>query len=190
MAQGSRSRRNIPPSTVSPSEPEQPASLEEGTPVPSDVGPPDAPAPAAPVLAPAPARYTEEDLQRITKLCMDLFLQAQASCPEPGPRGSLLKARFPNLHHGKSHMECYHFYQQCEDHFATASVTGSNQTLFATSFFCGRISFCWNQHKLWHQATESLFFWGEFKVFLQKSLGDSKSFVDDIWNRIRQDCQY
>ena len=141
MVQGSRSQRIIPPSTVSPSEPEQPASLKEGTPVSSDVGPPDAPAPAALVLAPAPAQYTKEDLQRITKLCMDLFLQAQASRPEPGPRGSPLKARFPDLHHGKSHMECYYFCQQCEDHFATASATGSNQTPFTASFLCGRISF-------------------------------------------------
>ena len=142
MAQGSRSRQNVPPSTLSPSEPEQRASPEEGTPAPSDVGPPDAPAPDAPVPAPAPARYTEEDLQRITKLCMDSFLQAQASRPEPGPRESPLKAQFPDLYHGKSHMECYHFCQQCEDHFATAGATGPNRTPFAASFLCGRISFC------------------------------------------------
>ena len=62
MARGSHSRRNVPPSMVSPSEPEQPASPEEETPAPSDVGLPDAPVPA-----PTPARYTKEDLQRITK---------------------------------------------------------------------------------------------------------------------------
>ena len=32
---------------------------------------------------PASAKYTEEDLQIMTKFCMDSFLQAQTSCPEP-----------------------------------------------------------------------------------------------------------
>ena len=190
MARGSRTRRNVPPSTVSPSEPEQPASPEEGTLAPSDVGPPDAAAPAAPVSAPASARYTEEDLQRITKLCMDSLFQAQASRPESSPWGSSLKARFSDLYHGKSYMECYNFCQQCEDHFATAGATRPNRTPFAAFFLCGRISFRWNQHKLQHQATKDPLFWGEFKAFLRKSLGDSRSFVDVIWNKIRWDCQY
>ena len=85
MAQGLRSQQNVPPSMVSPSEPEQPANSEKRTPAASDVGPSDAPAPDAPVPAPAPARYTEENLQRITKLCINLFFQAQASRLEPGP---------------------------------------------------------------------------------------------------------
>ena len=63
---------------VSSSEPEQPPSPEEETSAPSDVGPPNALVPA-----PTPAQYTKEDLQRITKLCMDLFLQGQGSRPEP-----------------------------------------------------------------------------------------------------------
>ena len=121
---------------------------------------------------------------------MDLFLQAQASRPESSPWRSPLKVLFPDLYHGKSHIECYHFCQQCEDHFATAGATGPNRTPFAASFLCGRISFRWNQHKLRHQATEDPLSWGEFKAFLQKSLGDSRSFVDVIWNRIRRDCQY
>ena len=190
MARGSRTLRNVSPSTVSPNKQEQPASPGEGTPAPSDVRPPDAPAPAALVPAPAPTWYIKEDLQRITKLCMDLFLQVQASCLELSPWGSLLKARFPELYYGKSHMECYYFCQQCEDHFATAGATGPNRTPFAASFLRGRISFRWNQHKLRHQATEDPLSWGEFKAFPQKSLGDSRSFVDVIWNRIRRDCQY
>ena len=190
MAQGLHSWQNVPPSTVSPSESEQPASPEKETPTPSHLGPPDAPALDAPVPAPAPAQYTEEDHQIIIKLCRDSFLQAQPSCPEPGPRKSPLKARFLDLYHRKSHIECYQFFYQCEDHFATAGATGPNQTPFAASFLFGRISFCWNQHKLRHQATEDPLFWGEFKSFLRKSLGDSRSFVDVIWNRIKRDCQY
>ena len=75
---------------------------------------------------------------------MNLFLQAQASCSEPGPQKSLLKARFSNLYYGKSYMECYHFCQQYEDYFATATATGLNKILIAAYFFYGRVSFRWN----------------------------------------------
>ena len=97
-----------------------------------------------PALALAPALYTQEDLQRITKLCMDSFLQGNR---QEGPREGQLKARFPDLYYGKSHMECYHFCQQCKDHFDTAGATGSNRTPFAASFLHGWISFYWHQHK-------------------------------------------
>ena len=166
-------------------------SPEQGTPTaPSDAGPSD-----APVLTPALAKYTKGDLQRITKLCMDSFLQVQADRPEPaghreGHRKGQLKARFPDLYHGESHMESYHFCQQCEDHFATAGATGSNRTPFAASFLRGRISFRWHQHKRRNQAAEAPLPWIEFKAFLRKSIGDSRSFVDTIWNKIRRDSQY
>ena len=52
MAQGSRSGKNVQPSTVVPSEPEQPVSPEK-TPAISDVRLPDALAPDAPIPAPA-----------------------------------------------------------------------------------------------------------------------------------------
>ena len=86
-------------------------------------------------------------------------------------------------------MECYHFCQQCEDHFATAGATGFNRTPFAASFLRNRISFCWHQHKLQSQAVAPLP-WVEFKAFLRKSLGDSRSFVDNIWSKIKRDSQY
>lgn len=58
-----------------------------------------------------------------------------------------LKSRLSDLYSGKSHMECYHFCQHCEDHFDTASATGPHRTPFAASFLRGRISFRWHQHK-------------------------------------------
>ena len=175
---------------VNPNKPEQPASPEEKTPALSNVGPPATPTPDLLVLALAPTWYTKENLLGITKLCMDWFFQAQVSCPKPGPRESPLKAQFSDFYYGKSRMECYYFYQQCEDHFATASATGPNRTPFATSFFGGRISFCLNQHKLRHQATKDPLSWDEFKAFLRKSLRDSRLFVNIIWNKIKPDCQY
>ena len=92
----------------------------------------------APASALAPALYTQEDLQRITKLCIDLFLQGNR---QEGPREGQLKAQFPELYYGKSHIECYYFCQQCKDYFNTAGANGSNRTTFAASFLCEQISF-------------------------------------------------
>ena len=86
-------------------------------------------------------------------------------------------------------MDCYYFFQQCKDHFDTAGATGSNCTSFAGFFLCGTISYRWTQHKRRHQSTGTIT-WSEFKAFLRKNLGESRSFVDDIWSRFRRDFQY
>ena len=99
-----------------------------------------------------------------------------------------MKARFLDLYYGKSHMECYHFCQQCKDHFDTAGATGSNRTPFAASFLCGQISFRWHQHKRRGQVGPLP--WIDFKAFLQKNLGDSRAFVDTTWSRVKRDSQF
>ena len=61
-----------------------------------------------PAPEPAPAiTYSEADLQRLLRICMG----AKEAPPEPRERP--LKARFPDLYYRKSHMDCYHFCQQC-----------------------------------------------------------------------------
>ena len=87
-------------------------------------------------------------------------------------------------------MECYHFCQQCENHFATAGATGFNRTPFAALFLRDRISFRWHKHKLRKNQAVAPLPWAEFKAFLRKSLGDSRSFVDTIWSRVKRDSQY
>lgn len=73
----------------------------------------------SPTAAPSPVAalnrltYTADDRQRVTKLYLE------------GPRERLLKARLPDLCYGTLHMECYHFCQQCEDHFDTTGATDS-----------------------------------------------------------------
>ena len=104
------------------------------------------------------------------------------------PRERPLKAKVPDVYFGKSHMDCYHFCQQCEDHFETAGATGSNRTPFATSFLRGKINFRWHQHR--KQLGGVSVPWEEFKAFLRKNLGDSRSFVDTIWSNIKRDSQY
>ena len=94
-----------------------------------------------PTLVPVPTLYTQKDLQKITKLCMDLFLQENR---REGLRESKLKAQFPDFYYGKLYMECYNSCQQYKDHFNTAGATGLNRTLFATFFLCGQISFRWH----------------------------------------------
>ena len=80
------------------------------------------PSAPSPVATPGPLMYTADDLQRVTKLHMEAFTQAQARCLER-PREQPLKSRLPELYYGELHTECYHFCQQCEDHFDSAGAT-------------------------------------------------------------------
>ena len=132
MARGSRPRRNVPPSTVGPSEPDQPVS-PEGTPATSGVGSSDAPVPDAPVPAPA---ATDE----LFKQFMKAYLEAKTPAPVLAePQGQPLKARFPDLYYGNSHMDYYCFCQQCEDHFETAGATRPNRIPFVALFLRGTV---------------------------------------------------
>ena len=140
MARGSRSQRNIPPSTISPSKPEQPASPER-TPAPSDLGPPDAPAPETPVHAPVPVPASTDEL---FKQFIKAYLKAQTPAPVPAkPQEQPLKARFPDLYYGNSQMDCYRFCQKCEDHFENAGARGPNCIQFAASFLRGTVIQQW-----------------------------------------------
>lgn len=110
---------------------------------------------------------------------------------QAGPRERPLNARFPDLYSGKSHMDRYHFCQQFENHFETAGATGSNRTSFAASFLRGTITYRWSQYKRRHQSEGAApITWIEFKAFLRKNLGDSRSFVDDIWGKIKHNSQH
>ena len=129
---------------------------------------------------------------------MESFLQVQTNRPEPvnhqeGPREGQLKARFPDLYFGKSHMDCYHFCQKCKDHFDTARATGTNRTSFGASFLRGSISLRWTQYKRRHRLDKGEDVpvpWEEFKSFLRQNLGDSRAFVAGIWSKFKRDSQY
>ena len=156
--------------------------------------PADAPAPT-----PAPPRgtYTDADLQRATKLALDSFIQGQAyaqgsaSATRDEASDRPLKTRNPNLYYRSSHIECYHFCRQCEDHFETASAKGHKRVLFAALFLQKRINFRWQQHKTRTERDRANpLTWDEFKAFLRKSLGESTAFVNSIWSKIKRDSQY
>ena len=79
-------------------------------------------------------RYSEDDLQQIFRAVLDsrpsapvLALVVAAAPYSEGPRERPLKAWFPDIYRGKTHLECYNFFQQCKDHFAIAGTTGPNR---------------------------------------------------------------
>lgn len=135
--------------------------------------------------------YTEDDLPRTTKLYRHSFIQtrAQANRSDQARRERPLKAVFPHLYSGRSHLECYNFCRQCQDHFDITGVTGFHRTHLAASFLCGRISKRWHQHKR-RSLVDRPISWVDFKAFLRGDLGDSRAFVDSIWSRIKRESQY
>ena len=86
-------------------------------------------------------------------------------------------------------MECYHFYQQCEDHFKTFGATGINCIPFVALFLRGSISLRWAQHKRRHKSATPIT-WSKFKAFLRKDIESSQAFIDSIWSKFRRDSQY
>ena len=97
-------------------------------------------APTSPEASTPPhVPLTSEDLfTKFMKVFMETT-QAQAQALAE-PRERPLKARTPETYSGKSHMDCYHFCQQCEDYFETSGATGMNRTPFAATFLRGAIS--------------------------------------------------
>ena len=69
---------------------------------------------------------TSEDL--FTKF-MKLFIEMTQAREQLEPWECSFKAKTPEIYSGKSHMDCYHFCQQCKDYFETSGATGMNRTL-------------------------------------------------------------
>ena len=120
---------------------------------------------------------------------MKAYLETnQRPRPPLTERKQTFKAKVPEVYYGKSYIDCYHFCQQCKDHFETVEATGANRTPFATSFLRKNISIYWAQFKRSNRGEElTLITWTEFKAFLQKNLRESKSFVDSIWRKLKRD---
>ena len=99
------------------------------------------------------AQYLEDNLQQIFKIVIDsrsfvlppalvpALQQYKSSCERP------LKARFANVYWGKTHLEYYNFFQQCEDNFAISRAKDQNWVSFATIFFKDIALFCCQQYQ-------------------------------------------
>ena len=89
-----------------------------------------------PLEAPTPPLVPSSTKDLFTKF-IKVFMETVQAQAQAEPRERPLKARSPETYSGKSYMDCYHFCQQCEDHFETSGATGMNCTPFAASFLCG-----------------------------------------------------
>ena len=138
-------------------------------------------------------RYLEKSLYQIVRTIFEArslppptltFVLAPiviAASHNEGSRERPLKARFPDIYQGKTHLECYDFFQLCKNNFATAGTTGQNQVLFAAIFLKDTALFCWRQHQCKIEDQTNVFIsWKGFKAFFCQSLGKSKAFVDTI----------
>ena len=123
----------------------------------SDKAPTSPEAPTLPLVPPP-----SEDL--FTKF-IKVFMEMTQAQDQLEPRERLLKARTPETYSEKSHTDCYHFFQQCEDYFETSSATEMNCTPFAAIFLRSAISLRWAQHKRRHECAPPIT-WSEFKAFL------------------------
>lgn len=106
-----------------------------------------APTPA-PTLLPAFAMsvvtYTDKDLQKATRLGLNIFVQRQEQASAvllaTEPREKYLKDRFPDLYHENLHIDYHRFYQPCKVHFETTEAKKPNQISFVASFLRGRVT--------------------------------------------------
>ena len=145
-----------------------------------------------PAFAQAPAPPSNKGLfQQFMKAYLENQNQNQAPPPVPIQaelRKQLLKVQFPDLYYGNSHLDCYHFCQQCEGHFDTAGASGPNRISFAASFLCGSVIQCWDQYKRRNEGISMT--WAKFKDFFRKNLGDDQAFANSICSKFRRDSQY
>ena len=143
-------------------------------------------------------RYSKDDLQQILRTVLDF--KPLTPFPAPvvavvlhyeSPRERPLKARFPDIHRGKVHLECYNFFQKCKDHFTSAGSIGSNRVPFGAIFLKNTALFRWRQlQRKIEDQTNVLISWKGFKAFICESLGESKAFVNTVWSTIRKDSQH
>ena len=83
-----------------------------------------------PALNPAPTPALTPT-NKLFKKFLNAYLESnQGSRQPPEERKPILETKVPEVYYGKLHMDCYHFCQQCKDHFETAGAIGFNRTPF------------------------------------------------------------
>ena len=152
-----------------------------------------------PGLEPTPAPTPPMSTKELFKLFMQTYMntvknqvQAHVQAPAPPvqfptppvePKEQPFKARFPDLYFGKSHLDRYLCCQLCEDHFNMARANGDNCIPFANFFLRDAMSTRGTQYKCRHvqeKGSDVVIPLEEFKAFLYKNCGNSRTFVKDI----------
>ena len=102
--------------------------------------------PVAIVLTTYVPKYSKNDLQQILKTVLEAWALTFVSVSAPAiselPQNKL-KAYFLDIYCGKSYMDYYNIFQQCEDYFAIAKVIEPTRILFAMTFLWDWINCCW-----------------------------------------------
>ena len=110
----------------------------------------------APAQAPAP---TDDLFRQFIQAYMEDRCQPAPATAPVEPREDaldrLLKAWNPDLYYSNLNIECYYFYQQCEDHFETSGTKGHKRVPFATTLLKDRIFNRWQQHKARTKCTQA-----------------------------------
>ena len=76
---------------------------------------------SAPVPAPTPALVASN---KSFKKFIKAYFETNQGLRQPECKWTI-QAKVPEEYYGKSHMNCYHFCQQCKDHFETVGLPGS-----------------------------------------------------------------
>ncbi len=91
-------------------------------------------APPGPPQAPPLPVPQDLDAHRYSQQDLDIIIQTFFHTSKRGSEDKL-KAKTSDNYRNKSHIECYNFCQQCEDHFVTCEATGLNRIPFAAFFY-------------------------------------------------------
>lgn len=93
--------------------------------------------PTPALISSLPYWFTDGDLQKATKLALELSVRGQ----EHGKiqvnstfQNKSLKAKNPDLYYSYCYIEYYYFCWKCKDYFKTAGVTEPKYILFAALF--------------------------------------------------------
>ena len=88
------------------------------------------------ILAPVPASASVlPSFDELFKQFMKAYLESNQGPRQPQVKGKQsFKAKVLDMYYGKLYIDCYHFSQQCKDHFKTAEATKANRT-FLWFFF-------------------------------------------------------
>lgn len=139
-------------------------------------------------------KYIEDDLQQIVKTILGVqpFIghgQDRRTSKNPPEWASQLKVL--EVYKSKSYMNYYNFIQKCKEYFATSKFRGCNRVLFAVTFLRKKAL---NQQQQYRCKIEVKILipptWAEFEVFLQKSLGETHIFIDNIGQKFHKVSQY
>ncbi len=148
--------------------------------------------------APTPASAPNNDLlQEFMQACIKKIRDQASVAPAAlatearDDTDRPFKTRNLDLYYGHSHIECYYFCQQYEDHFEVTGSLGHKRIPFAAGFLKDCILNRWQQHKTRMQCNRLVSMtWDKLKAFLRKSLGESNASVGHVWGKLRRDAQH